>query len=103
MKRKAIVFYFEQRARIVLPDITRLRPREAETGVSRRRRGDCVAGIAYPRHAEVGERSSIGMQEAEESLCPAREEWTEENFRVSLARVGRRKFPQAWRAMVVLW
>ena len=53
--------------------------------------------------AGAGERGTIWKREAEESLCPARGEWTTEIFRVSLARVGERKFPQVWRAVFEHW
>ena len=77
--------------------------RGSDTGVSR-----WGAGLEQPESLNrgsrgAGERGTIGKREAEESLCPARGEWTEEIFRVYLARIGKRKFPQAWRAMIVTW
>ena len=45
MQWRAIVFYFENRARIVLPDITRLRPRGSGTEVSLRERVWSFAGV----------------------------------------------------------
>ena len=58
VKRKAIVFYFEQRARIVLPDITSLRPRgSGERKFPQARRAMIVQREykeSHPRGAGIG-------------------------------------------------
>ena len=64
--------------------------------VSQRGRGGVSREVIAPSLAGAGERSSPGKREAKESLRPARGEWTEEIFQVFFARVGRRKFSQAW-------